>query len=46
MQEVFLCGNLKGRNNFEQLDLRERIILKWILKKTVWGCGLDSHGSG
>jgi hypothetical protein len=33
MHEVFLCGNLKSRNNFEQLGQRGRIILNWILKR-------------
>jgi hypothetical protein len=38
--------SLKGRDHLEDLDIYERIKLKWILGKWGFGCGLDSSGSG
>jgi hypothetical protein len=38
--------NLKEREYLEDLGVDERIILKYILKKWIWGWGLDSSGSG
>jgi hypothetical protein len=31
---------VKGRFHSEDVVIEERIILKWILKKTIMGCGL------
>jgi hypothetical protein len=42
----FWSGNLKGRENLEDLGMDERIVLKWILEKLLEGCGLDLSGSG
>jgi hypothetical protein len=42
----FLLGSLKGRYLSEDLGVDVRIILKWILRKSVWGYRLDSSGSG
>jgi hypothetical protein len=38
--------NLKGRDNFEDLGVLWKIILKWIVGEKVGRCGLDSYGSG
>jgi hypothetical protein len=35
MHAGFWWGNLRQRNNLEDLDVDERIILKWPLKKLV-----------
>jgi len=35
----FWLGNLKERENFEDLGLDGRIIIKWVFKK--WHGGLD-----
>lgn len=37
---------LKGRDDSEDLFVDRWIILKWILGKRGWSCGLDSYGSG
>jgi hypothetical protein len=34
-------GRLKGRDNLVDVSIDERIILKWILKKNILGCGVD-----
>jgi hypothetical protein len=47
MRNVCIISNLKKRDQSEDLHIDERIILKWILDKSVSGeCGLDSSGSG
>jgi hypothetical protein len=51
MEEVrgaynILVGNLKGGGHWENLGIDGRITLRWILGNRVWGCGLDSFGSG
>jgi hypothetical protein len=37
----FWWGDLKERDNLEELGVDERIILKWIFKKWDGGHGLD-----
>jgi hypothetical protein len=32
---------MKGREKMEYLDVDRRIILKWILRNRVRGCGMD-----
>jgi len=39
----FWFGNLKERDHLEDLDVG--ITSKWVLKKRMRGCGLDSSGS-
>jgi hypothetical protein len=39
-----LVGRPEGRR--EDLGVDGRITLRWILGNRVWGCGLDSFGSG
>jgi hypothetical protein len=38
--------SLKGRDKLEDIGIDGRIILKCILRKNNWGCGLDSSGAG
>jgi hypothetical protein len=38
--------NVNGRYHFRDLSINGRIILKWILRSQIWGCELDSSGSG
>jgi hypothetical protein len=40
---TILTEKLKGQDHLEDLDIDERIALKWVLKKYN---GLDSSGSG
>ena len=42
----FWWGSLKERDNFEDLGINGRTILKLILKKELGGWGLDQSGSG
>jgi hypothetical protein len=35
-----------GIDHLQNLDVDERIILKWVWKKKMWGCGLDSLDLG
>jgi hypothetical protein len=44
--DIFLSGNQKERDLLEDLCVDGRILLKWVLKLVVRGCGLDSAGSG
>ena len=37
----FWWGNLRERDHLENLGVDGRVILKWIIKKCVCGCGLD-----
>jgi hypothetical protein len=39
-------GHLKEREQLEDLEVNERVILKWILKKEDGRTGLDKSGSG
>jgi hypothetical protein len=44
---TFWLGGLKGGDHQEDLGVDGRITLRWILEgNRVWGCGLDSLGSG
>jgi len=40
----FRSKNLKGRDLSDDLVVYGRIILEWILRNTVRGCGLDKSG--
>jgi hypothetical protein len=42
----FWWGNLRERDNFEDLGVDGRIILRWIFRKWDVGHGLDRAGSG
>ena len=42
----FWCGNLRERDHLEDLGVDERIILRLIFRKWMWGYGLDRGGSG
>jgi hypothetical protein len=46
MCSTFWLESLKGRYRLEDLGTDERVILKRILGKLGWGCGLNSSGSG
>jgi len=35
-----------GRGHFENTEMMKKVILKWIQKKSLYGCGLDSLSLG
>jgi hypothetical protein len=37
----FFGGKLRGGDCLKEVDINERVILKWIFKKWDWGHGLD-----
>jgi hypothetical protein len=39
-------GNVREKDNLEDLGIVERIVLKWIFKELAKGHGLDWSGSG
>jgi hypothetical protein len=41
-----LVGKSEWRDCSEDLDMDERIISEWILRKWLGRCGLDASGSG
>ena len=41
-----LMGKLMGRGHFENTEMMKKVILKWIQKKSLYGCGLDSLSLG
>jgi hypothetical protein len=41
-----LFKDLKGSDSWEELNVDDKIILKWITGNGVGGCGVDSSGSG
>jgi hypothetical protein len=46
MQRTVYLDNVKERDLLAVLGVNERIILIWISKDIVEGCGMDSCGSG
>jgi hypothetical protein len=38
--------NLRDRENFRHLDVDGKMMLKFMLNNRVWGCSMDSTGSG
>jgi hypothetical protein len=45
--EVRAAYNISVKeDHLEDLGVDGRITLGWVLEKWVWGCGLDSFGSG
>jgi len=42
----FRWGNLMERDYMGDPGLDGRIILRWIIRKWMWGHGLDRDGSG
>jgi hypothetical protein len=44
MNTNYLVGNLNGRDFLGYLLFVRKIILKWIIRIRIWGCGLSSSG--
>jgi len=44
MRITFWSKNLNERKHLGDLDVDEKIILKWSQRNRVWRCGLDSFG--
>jgi hypothetical protein len=34
-------GNVQERDHVEEIGIDGRVVLKWVLKKYMGGCGLD-----
>ena len=41
-----LVGKPEGKRPLGRRDVDERIILRWVFRSGMWGCGLDRTGSG
>jgi hypothetical protein len=41
----FWWGKLKERDHLVDLRVDRRVLLKWILRNVMGGCGLDYSGS-
>jgi len=46
MRTEFQLENLQGRDHMGDVGIDGRILLKCMVKNTMWGCKLDSTGSG